>query len=453
MTQNTIIIGAGISGLSAAYYLEKAGEKGSITILEAAKHPGGKVATTHEDGFIVEHAPDSFITTKPFMLDLVSDLGLSKDIIAPANSKFFILKDGKLMDVPKGLNFMVATDEDAFMQSEMFTEAGKHRALEEVNIPAKKFDADEDESFGDFVERRFGKEMLENYAEPLFAGIYSTPSYELSMKAAFPMFRNMEQKFGSITQAINAIPVPEAAPKNKNENLQRSPFVSLKHGMQSIIDALLQKLYKTKILTEAKVLSIHKNGDGYKVITDTHIYDAGRVIITLPAAAAATLFATLDSKIQNILESFPSNSSRILTLAFNKKDCELPDATGYVVAKGSDTLLSACTWSSKKWDYRAPDAYHLIRCFFSKTELLKLSKDELIMIANQELSKLVPVHGTPVKSWLSNYPNLLPQYKVGHLEKLKQLNMLLEALPEIQLIGAYYDGIGMPDCVKQAQAL
>ncbi len=455
MQSNTIIIGAGITGLSSAYYLEKSGDKGLITILESSPNAGGKIATTYEDGFVVEHAPDSFITTKPYLLDLIRDLGLTREIIHPANSKFFILKNSELMSVPSGLTFMVPTDKDAFMQSPMFSEEGKLRALNEENIPAKILADDEDESFGEFVERRFGKEMLDNYAEPLFAGIYSTPSYELSMRAAFPQFLAMEQKYGSLTRAISE-KQKESEENKKNEankNLQRSPFVSLKGGMQTLTDALLKQLEKTTIITDCKVTSVEKLGDIYRISCGDKTYDASRVIITLPAHAAAEILCEISNDLVEELATFSSNSSRILTLAYRKEDCELPGATGYVIARGEDTMLSASTWSSKKWNHRAPETHHLVRCFFSKPEVMKLSKDELVMIAAEELSKLIPIAGNPVKSWLNSYPNLLPQYKVGHLQKLDRVRTLLEEFPGIQLLGAYYDGIGMPDCVKQAKGI
>ncbi len=455
MQSNTIIIGAGITGLSAAYYLERSGDRGLITILESSSNPGGKIATTYEDGFVVEHAPDSFITTKPFLLDLISELGLKKEIIHPANSKFFILKNNELMDVPAGLTFMVPTDKEAFLRSAMFSEEGKQRALNEENIPAKILAGDEDESFGAFVERRFGKEMLENYAEPLFAGIYSTPSYELSMRAAFPQFLAMEQEYGSITKAIHERQrnIEEKKKNDATKNMQRSPFVSLKGGMQTLTAALLDQLGKTTIITDCKATSVSKWGDIYRVTCGDKTYDASRVIITLPAHAAAEIVREISSDLSDELSGFSSNSSRILTLAFKKDDCELPDATGYVIAKGEDTMLSASTWTSKKWNHRAPETHHLIRCFFSKPETMDFSKDELVMIATEELSKLVPVHGDPVRSWLSSYPALLPQYKVGHVQKLESIRALLGDHAGIQIIGAYYDGVGMPDCVKQALKL
>ena len=453
MQSNTIIIGAGITGLSAAYYLEKSGDKGLITILESSLNAGGKIATTYEDGFVVEHAPDSFITTKPYLLDMIRELGLSKEIIYPATSKFFILKNSELMNVPPGLTFMVPTDKDAFSKSDMFSEEGKLRALNEENIPAKILADGDDESFGEFVERRFGKEMLDNYAEPLFAGIYSTPSYELSMRAAFPQFREMEQKYGSITKAIKERQkeTEENKKSDANKNMQRSPFVSLKGGMQTLTDALLKQLEKTNIITGCKVSSIEKHGDIYRIYCGDKTYDASRIIITLPSHAASEILGEISLGLVEELASFSSNSSRILTLAFRKEDCELPDATGYVIARGEDTMLSASTWSSKKWNHRAPETHHLIRCFFSKPEIMNLSKDELILIAAEELSKLIPITGNPVKSWLNSYPNLLPQYKVGHLQKLDRIKALLEEYPGIHLLGAYYDGIGMPDCVKQAK--
>ena len=449
---NTIIIGAGISGLSTAYYLEKSKKNGMITILEASSSAGGKVATVIENGFIVETAPDSFITTKPHLLELIKELGLTREIINPSNSKFYILKDGKLNDVPEGLSFMVPLNKEAFMRSELFSHEGKIRAMEEENIPVKILDSDEDESFGEFVERRFGIEMLKNYAEPLFGGIYSTPSFELSMKAAFPQFYSMVEKHGSMTKAILER-MENASDTSGKEEKQRSPFVSLKYGMQSLIDKLLSSLKETKIITDTKVDSITRHGDIYTVTAGERSWDANSIIIALPSNIAAELIKDLDTELSDELNGFSSNSSRILTLAYKKGDCELPDATGFVITQGEETSLSASTWSSKKWPGRAPETHHLIRCFFSKPELMRLSKDELIIIAQEELSRLVHINGEPTHSWLHSYPNLLPQYKVGHLQKLKRVESLLEKHKGLDIIGAFSGGVGLPDRVRQGSEI
>ncbi len=436
-----IILGAGITGLSTAWYLEKDGFT-DITILEQSPRAGGKIETLHEHGFLVEKGPDSFIITKPYALDLVRELGLENELIYPKTNRFFILKNGVLVSPPKGLNMMVPTDLPAFLESGFFSWPAKHRILHESVVHNGL--SNEDESFADFITQRFGQEMLDLYAGPLFTGIYATPSKELSLDATFPMLRKMAQQHGSLTRAINKQP--------KQGSASRSTFMGLKNGMQTISDTLIKQLKHTKIKLNSTVVQLNSNNGQYVIKTGNgDSYTTGNLIITLPACQTKNLLNSISPKSSEILGSFTSSSSRIVTLAYKTDTLTDPLlSTGYVSAETEKNLVSAATWTSSKWEDRAPEGHILLRCYMGKNpESLSLGNDQLIHAAHLEISKLLGLSAEPEYYWVQRWDSALPQYKVGHLEKIKALHASLSSFPGLQINGSYLSGVGLPDCIYQ----
>src|SRR6185437_9828915 len=251
-----IILGAGITGLATAWYLEKEGYT-DIIILEQSARAGGKIETLHEHGFLVENGPDSFIVTKPYALNLARELGLENELIYPKTNRFFILKDNLLASPPKGLKMMVPTDLFAFLGSKFFSWDAKHRILAESVVHPSLLD--EDEPFADFITRRFGPEMLDLYAGPLFTGIYATPSSELSLDATFPMLKKMTQQHKSITRAVKK--------ELKAGASSRSTFMGLKNGMQTLPDTIVKQLKHTRIKLNSAVVQLSYNDGVYSIKT------------------------------------------------------------------------------------------------------------------------------------------------------------------------------------------
>ena len=436
-----IILGAGITGLSAAWYLEKEGFT-DITILEQSPRAGGKIETLHEHGFLVEKGPDSFVITKPYALDLIRDLGLENELIYPKTNKFFILKDGKMVNPPKGLNMMVPTDLPAFLESKFFSWSAKHRILQESVVdPDLK---DEDESFADFIVSRFGREMLDLYAGPLFTGIYATPAEELSLNATFPMFKKMAQQYGSITRAVKK----QQQPSSSN----RSTFQGLKNGMQTLSDTLIKKLQHTRIKLNTRITELEFDNSQYIVKTEEgDSYTTGNLIITLAAQQTKNLLNTISPKASEVLGSFTSSSSRIVTLAYKTDKLTEPLlSTGYVSAETEKNYVSAGSWLSSKWEGRAPEGHILLRCFMGKNpESLSLTNDQLIHAAHLEISALLGIKEEPEYYWVQRWDAALPQYKVGHLEKINALKEALSSFTGLHLNGSYMSGVGLPDCINQ----
>lgn len=449
--------------MSAAYYLNK--KQHPVLLFESNSFLGGKVRTLTEDNFVIEAAPDSFLTTKPEALELIKELGLEEDLIYPLHSNYFILNNGELKTPPPMTSF-IPNDEVAFLQNDFFSAQATKQILNEKNIPAGKND---DESLADFITRRFGKEFLDNYAAPLFAGIHASPANMLSIKAALPHIKEMEIKYGSITAGVTAL---------KTKNTGSLPmFCSFRKGMQTLIDKLTEKLSFTEILTENHIIAVKKTGDGKFEITNQHYqkYIAERIIFTTPAHITCALLASLVpsphySELSDLLNSIYYAGSAVLTLAFKKSDVAHPlNATGFLVPQHSYfTLnenkacqyLSACTFSSSKWADRAPENMHLLRCFFGNAEIkpgnsyntnagLLKDKEQLTKFALHNLAPLLGIKNQPYKSWLHAWEKGTPQYHVGHLQKMKRIKALL---PEnITVAGSSFGGIGIPDCIRQGR--
>jgi oxygen-dependent protoporphyrinogen oxidase len=448
-----IIIGAGITGLSAAWYLEKRGFT-NITVFEAASRVGGKIETLHEDGFLIEKGPDSFIITKPDAINLVHELGLEDELITPKTNRFLILKDDKLISTPQGLSMMVPTDLFAFLASRFFSWPAKHRILQESTVRPNLTDADE--PFADFIERRFGLEMLDLYASPLFTGIYATPAEELSLNATFPMFKKMEREYGSLSRAVKKQPKPTGTGS-------RSTFMGLRNGLASLSDTMVSKLKHTRICLNTGISKITREGvrtgeandkPYYKIETTRgEFYPTQDVIITIPTRDAQTLLKDIAPAAALKLGSFTCSSSRIVTLAYPKDAVSDPLlATGYVAAAREKNYVSASTWLSSKWEGRAKDGYVLLRCFFGrKEESATFSNDLLIQTAHIEMSKLLGIKSQPEYYWVQRWENALPQYKVGHLDKTASLKTTMKPFTGIHLAGSYLSGVGLPDCIRQGR--
>lgn len=447
MNKDLIIAGGGITGLTVAYTLEKEGYPGSITLVEVAPKLGGKIDTIEEEGFLVEKGPDGFVSFKPAAMELVKELGLSGEIILPEKSKFYILRNGRLKNVPEGMASMVPKKPGDFLRSSLFSLSGKLRIISEPFIPSRK--TEEDESLGEFIRRRFGKEMLVHFAEPLFTGVYATPANQLSLLATFPHFRRMEREYGSITKAI-------LAARKKYGSFSGPVFRSFKHGMKVLPESLEKNLKKTRIKKGVKVEKLQKKGTEYRVrLNDGKELSCSNVVLTLAAVESIRLIGELEPQVSGLAGSFPRSSSVVISLAFKRRQLQMDlDATGFLIPGDEKTNLTACTWSSAKWANRAPGGYMLLRCFFgqlSKEDVERYSDQDWSERAVKELQKLLPVMGNPEKFWVNKWIDAQPQYFKGHLDHVNTMENILEQLPGLYITGSSYRGVGVPDCIDQGK--
>ncbi len=473
------IIGGGITGLAAAWELQKQGVP--YTLFEASDRLGGKVVTEHIDGFTIEGGPDSFLASKPWAWQLCDELGLRDRMIGTndAQRNVFILKNGKLHPFPKGMRLIVPVDEAGLLASDLLSDEGKRRMLAEVDL--QPYDAPADESLASFMRRHFGQEALDVFVEPLLAGIYVGDPEQMSVRATYPQYIEMERIHGSLIHAMRSAP-----PTVPDPRAPKTAFFSLKGGTQELIDTLASKLtgeirLKTDIrfdldaashpLYEAKALVLVIQGQAPDTIPTTklrrvtyrstvyeiYVQEYGlysTVIATVSARQMYEVLSTMSKPIKarsewlNIFNdlAFSESSSNVVNLGYRTEDVPFDlNGFGFVVPSGEPTLVKACTWSSTKLAGRAPANHVLIRVFLKSQTTGQVANAQ----ARIELEKLmgIPRDLIPVVRRSFYWPN--QQYVVGHLEQVAELERL--SPPGVFLAGSSYRGVGVPDCIHQGQ--
>ncbi|WP_410769780.1 protoporphyrinogen oxidase [Fontibacillus sp. BL9] len=462
MTKSVAVIGGGISGLSAAYYTRKlCRERGidvSITVIEQNPRLGGKVQSLVRDGFTIEQGPDSFLARKMSALELASDLGL-RDLLAgtnPAAKKNYILHRRKLHAMPPGLMLGIPTQMWPMMKTGLLSPLGKARAAMDLLLPARR--STEDESLGGFIQRRLGKEVLEHMTEPLLAGIYAGDTAQLSLRATFPQFQDMEHKYRSLILGLLAskksAPKP-SAPARLPDPAQTSMFLTFKGGLSVLIDALTKSLQSERLITGTAVRSLTPSHKGYELLLgDGERLKADRVIIAAPAFAAADLLCDVPEAAYLKQIHYVS----VANAAFTFRKEEVPHdlkGSGFLIPRSEGRGITACTWTSSKWLHTAPEGKVLLRTYIGRLgdqRWTAMSDEELKAKVAGELRDLMGITAKPLFCELARLPQSMPQYPVGHVGEMQKLRAKLDkAKPGIQLCGAGYDGVGIPDCIRQGQ--
>jgi oxygen-dependent protoporphyrinogen oxidase len=444
------IIGGGISGLSAALFLEKprlAGLPLEYVVFESSARFGGVLRTESIDGCVVEAGPDSFLTEKPWAAELCRELGLGDQLIGSndATRKTYILVNGRLIAMPDGLMFMVPTKILPVALSPLFSFATKCRMVREWFCRPQ---SGADETVASLVERHYGRELVERLADPLLSGVYGGESSQLGVRAVLPRFVEMEEKYGSLSKAMLAARRKTAAPQSAAKPL----FTSLKSGMQQLADALLARLPKSSMKTDATVQSLHPEGGGWNVShsAQTETFDA--VIVANPAPQAAALLRTASSDLAAELAGIPYTSSVTVTLGYEGSvRASLPEGFGFLVPRAEGKRLLAATFVHNKFPFRAPPERTLVRCFLGgarDSQVLDLSDDEIVRTVRAELQQILRLTAQPRFTRVYRWRGAMAQYGVGHLQRLDRIAAHLAKLPTLALAGNAYRGIGVPDCVR-----
>lgn len=447
MTQ-TVIVGGGITGLAAAYMLRREAPDAEVMVLEQDQRLGGKIRTERIDGFVVEGGPDSFLTSKPGGLDLCRALDLEDDLegTKPAQRRTFVLRHDRLFEMPQGLSGLVPARLAPLFRSDLFSAAGKLRMAMEVIVPPRRDPADE--SLGSFMRRRFGRQAYERLIEPLMAGIYGGNGEQLSLQATFPQLRAMEQQRGSLIRGIRASPAPPPG--------QPKPaFVTPLRGMAAIVEALEASLHAVDIRRGASVETIRQAGGTYEIGLDSgEVVTADAVIVAAPAHAAARFLTGLDLEMAGMLDAIPYAATATISLAYAPGTIPELEGYGYVVPRAEGRPVLACTWTSSKFANRAPDGYTLLRAFIGRAgreEILKQPDEALLAIVRRELREVLNIRAETLWDRIFRWPNAMPQYTVGHLDRLQAIEDCLADHPGIFLAGSAYRGVGIPDCITSGE--
>ncbi|MDO3412334.1 protoporphyrinogen oxidase [Saccharibacillus sp. CPCC 101409] len=473
--RRVVVLGGGISGLSAAYYLNKqAKEQGvpvEITLVERSERLGGKLRTERRGDFLIEKGPDSFLARKPAIMELTKELGLESELVPtnPDAKTSYILHKGRMHPMPMGFILGIPTKLTPFMRTGLISPLGKLRAALDFFLPARR--GGEDEALGDFIERRLGREVLERITEPLLAGIYAGDTRRLSMLATFPQFKAMEERSGSLIKGMargggrpKSAPASAAAKRSAPSAaggtgkaggaVGKSMFLSYRGGLSALIERLEERLRRegVRIVTGAGADSLTGRPDGRTdiVLDSGERLNADGVICAVPAFEAARLLKQAETARR--LQEIEYVSVANIALAYRTSDLNISfERSGFLVPRKEGKMITACTWSSTKWKHVAPQGRTLLRTYIGRAgaqEWTSMSDAELIEAAKRDLRELTGLDAEPQWAEVSRCMSSMPQYPVGQLDMLREARSELEEkLPGVLLCGAGYGGVGIPDCI------
>jgi len=459
-----VVIGGGIAGLTTCYHIleeaRAAGRKIDITLIDKGERPGGNIRTEHTQGFLIEGGPDCFLSEKPWALQLCRKLGLGGSVLPTSKprGKTYVFSRGKLHLLPEGVILMVPTKMIPLLTSSLLTLSGKLRMAIEPFIPKKKEKGDE--SLGDFVTRRLGKEALDKIAEPLVAGVHAGDPDTMSIRSSFPKFVELEEQYGSLVKGMiarMATMKKKSASAPQGDGPRMTMFVTLKDGLGQLVDKLLEEIKEVELLSKTSVSEMTEREGGYEVRTDTgRVIDCAAVVVATPAYISAELLRKIDPELSEKLLTIPYASTATISIGFNKKDIKHPmDGFGFVVPGSEKRGIMAASWSSIKWAGRAPDDKVLIRCFVGgakRGHLVELDDAEMTRLVRDELKAMMGIDAEPVIFKIFRWRKAMPQYTIGHTERVADIKALTEKHPGLYLTGSAYHGIGISDTTREAEA-
>jgi oxygen-dependent protoporphyrinogen oxidase len=476
------IVGGGISGLTAAYELELARKRGAEIdwhLYEASDRLGGIVETTRlatpESEYILEGGPDGWVSEKPWARELAVELGLEDELIDSndATRKTYILRAGELVAIPDGMRLMVPEDLRALDGSPLFSASARQSYAHELERgdELKGMAPEQDESVTSFVLRHFGEEVLTMLAAPLLSGVFGGDVHKLSVRAVMPQFVAMEREHGSLIAGLQS-KIKAAQPI----------FTSLRNGIGSLVDAVVAFLPSERLHMARRIEAVWLDEDEWNLdlfsgsLTLKQRFGADsegpfdHFVLAANLDSTRKLLAGLDPVRTTLLPSKGSflslaptqaSSAILATFMWPAKlagTFAVPPGFGFLVASGRglhERSLLACTFVDQKFPHRAPDGGRVLRAFFGGADADGLAAQTDEAIATEALTQLRAILGAipaPSHTVVRRWPRSLPQYEVGHLDRMERLDQLVAGVPGLHLLGNSYRGVGLPDLVRDARA-
>jgi len=443
-----VVVGGGITGLAAAHQVLTLLGPGAASLLEATPRLGGKIVSAAVGSFLIEGGPDGFLAAKPAGTALCRELGLAHRLqgTRPEYRRTYVKRDGRLHPLPEGWSGLLPTRMGPLLSTRVLTVRGRLRAGLELLVPRRR--QDDDESVAGFVTRRFGVEAYRWLVEPLICGIHAADGEALSLAATFPQLRTMERARGGVLRSmLLQRPARGGAPG----------LVAPAGGMAEIVTAVAARLGAAEVRLDAPVRRLTRRHGGYTLeLADGTSIGARGVIVATPADAAAALLADLDADLAHLLAGVPFVSTATISVAFPASAVPAPlDGYGYVSPRAEGSPLVACTWASNKFAGRAAPGHALLRFFVGRAgmdEIVQRPDGELREIVRRELADTLGIRTAPTLWRFYRWPRAIPQYVMGHLDRVARIEARLAAHPGVFLAGGSYRGVGIPDCIASGQA-
>jgi oxygen-dependent protoporphyrinogen oxidase len=457
MRPRIAVIGGGIAGLSAAHALAERAASVEVVLLEASNRLGGVLETTRCDGFLIEAAADNFLTSPPGAVDLCRRLGLEDALVGtdPARRQAFVVRHGRLQSIPAGFQIMAPSRFRPMLTSPVLSVLGKLRVGLELFLPPSR--SDEDQPLASFVRRRFGREMFDRLVQPLVGGIFAADAERLSVDATMPRFREMERQHGSVIRA--ALRQQRQQPQERSSGARYGQFAALRYGMSSLIDGIASRLPEQSVRLAAPVHRIVPRECNRWLLSiggdHPHSLEVDGVVLATPAHRSAIILAELDNLLAKNLADIEYSSCAVVSLGYRRDQIgHALDGFGFVVPLAEQRTILSCSFSSVKYEGRAPNDFVLLRVVIGgacQGGLLRLSAEQLVGLAEREVADLLHIQGKPVLRYHKRQVRALPQYHVGHRDRVAGIHNRLARFPTLALAGSAYGGVGVPACIQSGQ--
>jgi oxygen-dependent protoporphyrinogen oxidase len=450
--QNALVIGAGISGLATAWWLQAAGL--DVTVIESESRPGGTIGTIRESGSLIERGPNSTLETSPLIGELLEQTGTAAERIYanPDAKKRFILRGGKLLALPMS--------PPAFLGTPLLSARAKFGLIRELFVERSAPDADE--TVAQFVTRRLGSEFLDYAINPFVAGVYAGDPELLSVRAAFPRLFEIEQQYGSLIRG--QIKGAKERKRSKEVSKQAAPMLSFRDGMQTLTDGVAGRINDLRLATRAVAIS-RSNQSGWQVqiegpgvgMRGPETLDARAVIVATPAAAAARLIRPHAEYAASALEEIPYPPVASVASVYERADvAHALDGFGFLVPKKEQRRILGTIFSSTLFENRAHSRQVLLTTFVGgmrQPELAQLDEAAILSMVQDELVSLLGVRAPALRTWINRWPRAIPQYTLEHLARMASIERAELALPGLFLQANYRGGISVADCIKSSRAM
>ena len=460
MTQKrrkVVVVGGGITGLTAAFYMQKEARAKElpvdIVLVESSLRLGGKIQTQRKNGFIIERGPESFFDRQNDMYRLAKDLGIESELITSNAGPTYVAVGSRLYPIPSNLMSGENPHISPFITSGLFSLSGKVRAACDFILPRSA--ENDDQSLGEFFRRRFGPEVVENLLEPLFAGTFAGDIEQLSMHSTFPQLYEIEKKHRSLLVGMKK----SGANFLSNEPITKDKgiFQTFTNGLETLVEKLEESLLPGTVLKGVKVEEIEHGKDNTVqiVLNNFTQIKADAVVVATPFNVAQKIFSK--HNLLTELKTMKAATIATVTMVFKKEQLGNLDALSFFVSRNSDFSITSCTWSNRKWPNTTPEDYVLLRSYIGRVgdeAIVELSDSEIEKTVLQDLMKTIGINGAPVETIVSRWKNAMPQYTVGHEEKIARVKQeLQEQFPTVKLSGSSFEGISIPECVKQGKTV